>query len=283
MTAVNYLWNPLNKNIVREFDDVGGTVAEYTTEPEEFGNVVSQRRNGQNSTFHYDGQGSTLAVTNSAGSITDTRSYSAFGETTEQTGNTVIPFQYMGQSGGYQDIVDNIYTYYIRYRTLSISTGRWLSTDPISRNISDYIFVDNDPATQIDPSGLYSTTQCNKSLFKSVTPTSMFVSIPREPKCGIFLRSLRSGPKVTCMTEKCPPNYFCVQRQYGKTLYVYCVSCTDTPICSPRNCSPSLFKAFPQGRGAPTVSCKCLHPFNDYEDGHFFVPPSPLPNYWKEE
>lgn len=42
MTAVNYLWNPINDNIVREFDDAGNAIAEYTTEPDLYGNVVSQ-------------------------------------------------------------------------------------------------------------------------------------------------------------------------------------------------------------------------------------------------
>ena len=32
MPVVNYLWNPLNDNIVREFDDAGAVIAEYTTE-----------------------------------------------------------------------------------------------------------------------------------------------------------------------------------------------------------------------------------------------------------
>ena len=34
MVAVNYLWNPINDNIVREFDDAGATIAGYTTEPD---------------------------------------------------------------------------------------------------------------------------------------------------------------------------------------------------------------------------------------------------------
>ena len=41
MPVVNYLWNPLNDNIVREFDDAGTVIAEYTTEAALFGNVIS--------------------------------------------------------------------------------------------------------------------------------------------------------------------------------------------------------------------------------------------------
>lgn len=95
MTAVNYLWNPINDNIVEEFDDAGNTIAEYTTEPDEFGDVISQYRDGQESFYHTNGQGSTLALTNANGDVT--YAYSAFGEVTAHTGSTVNPFQYVGQ------------------------------------------------------------------------------------------------------------------------------------------------------------------------------------------
>jgi hypothetical protein len=95
MVAVNYLWNPINDNIVREFDDAGATVAGYTTEPDVYGNVVSQYRNGQTNYPHSDGQGNTTELSNDAGNVTDTIRYSAFGEVTQRTGTTVIPIQYV--------------------------------------------------------------------------------------------------------------------------------------------------------------------------------------------
>lgn len=62
MTIVNYDWDD-EDNIVEEYDDAGTSVAEYTTEPNRFGNVISQRRGSQDSYFHFDGSGSTLTVT----------------------------------------------------------------------------------------------------------------------------------------------------------------------------------------------------------------------------
>ena len=41
MVAVNYDWDELEDNIDEEYDDAGIAVAEYTTEPGQFGNVVS--------------------------------------------------------------------------------------------------------------------------------------------------------------------------------------------------------------------------------------------------
>jgi RHS repeat-associated protein len=154
MTAVNYLWNPLNDNIVREFDDAGAVGAEYTTEPEEFGNVISQRRDSEDDYFHYDGVGSTLAVSNQAGTVTDTRAYTATGDITEQSGTTAFPFQYVGQKGYYLDEVTR--TYLARRRALDEGTGRWFSIDPMATSTpqSPYVYVENTAPNAIDPSGL---------------------------------------------------------------------------------------------------------------------------------
>jgi RHS repeat-associated protein len=178
MPVVNYLWNPLNDNIVREFDDAGTVIAEYTTEANQFGNVVSQRRNGQDSVYHYDGQGSTLALTDADGSITDTYAYSAFGEVTAHTGNTVNPFQYVGQKGYYLD--EETRECDVRRRTISTSRHRWLSPDPLwsSKHQSDYVYGGNSPAIAIDPSGLAIIREGHRF------PTRGGPYEPPEPQCS---------------------------------------------------------------------------------------------------
>jgi len=115
MTAVNYDWDELEDNIVEENDDAKVPLAEYTAEPRLSGDIVSQSVSGQTSYFHYDGQGSTLAVTDATGLATDTRSYTQYGDIVEKTGNTHFPFQYKGRRGNYssqEEIVtrDNIYS-----------------------------------------------------------------------------------------------------------------------------------------------------------------------------
>jgi len=181
MTAVNYLWNPLNDNIVEEFDDLGNTIAEYTTESELFGNLLSQYRDSQESFFHFDGVGSTVAITNAGGQVTDTRSYSAFGETTEQSGNMVLPFQYVGMKEYYQDIETD--TYDIRRRLYQRLLGRWLTTDPtgLSRVFSQYVYVDCNPLRWIDCSG------------ESIQPT------PRRPR-DLPSFPVYAGLKYSCFS-----------------------------------------------------------------------------------
>jgi RHS repeat-associated protein len=161
MTAVNYLWNPLNDNVVREFDDAVAVVAEYTTEPEEFGNLISQRRDGEDDYFHFDGIGSTLAVTNQAGTVTDTRAYTAFGETSEQSGTTAFPFQYVGRKGYFFD--QELNSLAVRRRTLYPRHGRWLSVDPLylrMNNQQRFVYVASNPTNRIDPTGMVPIRVC---------------------------------------------------------------------------------------------------------------------------
>jgi RHS repeat-associated protein len=174
MVAVNYLWNPINDNIVREFDDAGNSIAEYTTEPDLYGNVVSQYRGGQTSYLVSDGQGNATELTNDAGNVTDTIRYSAFGEITERTGNTEIPFQYGGKRGYYSDGETGSYS--IRERPLISSIGRWTCPDPLREVIDvprlgignvllEYGYCHNLPTTCTDPSGLIEGFAHRRAIF----------------------------------------------------------------------------------------------------------------------
>jgi RHS repeat-associated protein len=149
-----FFWDDLEDNIIEEYDEAGSTVADYTTEPDHFGNVISQRRDGQSRFFHYDALGSTLAVTDESQNVTDTRAYSAFGETTEQTGSTVFPFQYVGRQGYQTELA--LYWIYVRRRMLTPRLGRWLSRDPLGFQGSKwnlYVYAANRPTLLVDPSG----------------------------------------------------------------------------------------------------------------------------------
>jgi RHS repeat-associated protein len=166
--AKTYLfWDPLSDNILQERDETGAVTAEYTTEPGLYGNVISQNRGGAESQFHYDAQGSTLAVTDDNQQVTDTRAYSAFGETTESTGSTSFPFQYIGQKGYYRDGLTG--QYIVRRRSYEPVIARWFTVDPL-RNINGttlYTYVGLRAVVAIDPSG-YSFT-----IVRPPTPVGM--------------------------------------------------------------------------------------------------------------
>ena len=98
MTHVQYVWDPIEDNVIRECDGSGNVLVDYTTEPTLYGSVISQDRGGQVRHYHYDGQGNTTELTDENGNVTDTRKYSAFGEVTESTGTTEFPYQWRDTS-----------------------------------------------------------------------------------------------------------------------------------------------------------------------------------------
>jgi RHS repeat-associated protein len=150
-----FFWDELEDNIVEEFNESGVTIADYTTEPDLYGNVISQHRSGQSSFLHHDALGSVLTVTDESQNITDTRAYSAFGETTEASGGTVFPFHFVGENGYYAEEVSR--TSIARRRCYQPVLARWVCPDPRHFSAGDgnlYRYVGSNPSSFIDPSGL---------------------------------------------------------------------------------------------------------------------------------
>jgi RHS repeat-associated protein len=183
MAKTNFFWDDLEDNVIEEYGDDGNTVAEYTTEPDHLGNVISQHRDSQTTLSHYDVQGSVIAATNASQQVTDTFAYSAFGEVTERTGTTELPFQFLGQEGYYRDRFTEQYR--IRRREYEAVSSRWLSEDPRPTGLSNgssYKYCENNPTNLFDPSGMIPTG-----------PTT----IPSlNPVCQVQLACARIGPGI---------------------------------------------------------------------------------------
>src|SRR5262245_10071349 len=129
MPVTNYLWDPDEDNIVKELDEAGNTVTDYTTEPFPFGDVASQYREGQSRFYHFDTEGNTTALTDSNANVTDTRDYSAFGHIIESSGDTDCYYQYQGQKQYCFDVLTGIYS--ARRRFYNPGQARWESADPL--------------------------------------------------------------------------------------------------------------------------------------------------------
>lgn len=156
MPHISYFWDEMEDNVVEEYDgDTGNTIAAYTTEPTQYGSVLSQNRGGEKRAFQFDGLGNTTELTDGTGNVTDERRYSAFGETVVTTGSTSMPFQYGGRWGYH---ASGGVPVSIRRRQYEPSRIRWTSSDPLGvvvlNGASLYAFLANSPFVNADPSGL---------------------------------------------------------------------------------------------------------------------------------
>ncbi len=112
---------------------------------------------GQTTTYHFNIQGSTVALTDLAGSITDSYAYDSFGVLANFDGDSPQPFRYLGRYG---IVDDRTGLYHARARYFSPQLGRFLSKDPITGKDSDaqslnrYVYALNNALRFIDPSGL---------------------------------------------------------------------------------------------------------------------------------
>jgi RHS repeat-associated protein len=149
---VNYVWD--GQNVLIEANASNVIEAVHTLEPAFYGNQLSQRRSGTTSYYHFDALGSTLQLTGSTGTVTDSYLYRAFGDLVASSGATVNPYQYVGRKGYiYDGDLDN---FQVRARRYDPTTGRWWSRDPIGFAGGDanlYRYVGNNPLALTDPSG----------------------------------------------------------------------------------------------------------------------------------
>jgi RHS repeat-associated protein len=104
--------------------------------------------------YGYDGGGNVRQLTNSAGAVTDTYEYDAFGNDVYHTGTTPNNYLYRGEQYD-----SDLGLYYLRARYYNPTTGRFMSrdaedgvpTDPAS--LHKYIYAGGDPLGAIDPTG----------------------------------------------------------------------------------------------------------------------------------
>ncbi|QDU14108.1 tRNA3(Ser)-specific nuclease WapA precursor [Gimesia maris] len=208
--TIKYIWD--NKNILQEYDSV--TEAQFNYQPQPYGNLVSQYRDAESSFYHFDGDYSTSALTDSSEAETDNYKYSAFGKTINNTGTTKNPFTWKGKIGYLYDSETGLFT--LRRRNYNENTGRFISEDPIGLKSGDsnfYRYGNNNPQNEIDPAGLgipkqlylqYSNAD-GQIVVNVVTPVSWWWD--SELKLGIL-----SGNKV------------CRQVGIGGSRAGYCVS-----------------------------------------------------------
>src|SRR5262249_26769550 len=124
-TTTNYIWD--ENNLLAETDGSNVVQTVYTNEPELYGNLISSRIAGTTSYHHFDGLGSTRQLTNSAGTVTDTVTYDAWGNVVSRTGVTTLARLWAGQFTYYFDTETGFL--WILVRPYGPLIGRWAKPD----------------------------------------------------------------------------------------------------------------------------------------------------------
>ena len=119
--------------------------------------LIGQEENGVYRTYHYDRRGSTTAITDETGAVTDRFDYAPYGELVKRYGLTDTPFLYNGRDGV---MTDNNGLYYMRARYYNLDLKRFINQDVLQGSINDgrslnrYAYVNGNPISLTDPFGL---------------------------------------------------------------------------------------------------------------------------------
>jgi RHS repeat-associated protein len=106
-------------------------------------------------TYHFDFRGSTVALTDDNGRVTDRIEYSAYGLTTYRTGTSDTPFLFNGRYGV---MTDSNGLLYMRARYYNPYLCRFINPDPsgFAGGLNHYVFASGNPVSLFDPFGLSS-------------------------------------------------------------------------------------------------------------------------------
>ncbi len=143
-----------------------GTVTKYV-----YGRgLIGEQTGSAFKTYHFDFRGSTVAITDANGNITDTFAYDTYGNLASRTGTSKVIFLYNGRDGV---VADDNGLYYMRARYYSPEMRRFVNADIVAGQISNavtlnrFAYANGNPVSFVDPFGLSADTRSNND-----TPTS---------------------------------------------------------------------------------------------------------------
>lgn len=140
-------------NVLAEIDDSGTITAYYVYG---LGLISKILPDGTTYYYHYDSRGSTVALSDVSGNLTDKYAYDTFGNLVNSKGTTKNPFKYVGRYGV---IEEGNGLNYIRARYYDPEIGKFITKDPRTGNDRDgqslnrYVYALNNPVRLIDISG----------------------------------------------------------------------------------------------------------------------------------
>jgi RHS repeat-associated protein len=142
--------------VLEEYTPDGAIIVSYV-----YGlDLISQERGGIRSYYHIDALGSTRALTDAVGVITDRYSYIAFGRTIKAMGATENAYLFAGEQ---RDSI--LGADYLRARYLDPNLGRFINRDPFAGiiqvpiSLHPYVYAGGNPVINTDPSGQFTLTE----------------------------------------------------------------------------------------------------------------------------
>ncbi|HPH98289.1 MAG TPA: RHS repeat-associated core domain-containing protein [Anaerolineaceae bacterium] len=135
--------------VVRE--TASGTISEYV-----YGTDMLAMSSGGWLFFHTDGLGSTRAITNPGGTVTERYSYDAFGGERSHMGSSTQPFTYTGEQ-----VDPEAGFIFLRARYYDPMGGRFINRDQFKgvmasiQTLNRYLYTINNPIKANDPSGMF--------------------------------------------------------------------------------------------------------------------------------
>ena len=119
--------------------------------------LIGEENGNAFKTYHFDSRGSTVAITDASGNVTDTFAYDTYGKLTSRTGTSKVIFGYNGRDGV---VTDDNGLIYMRTRYYSPEMKRFVNADILAGSISNaitlnrYAYANGNPASFIDPTGM---------------------------------------------------------------------------------------------------------------------------------
>jgi RHS repeat-associated protein len=144
--------------------------------------------------YHYDYRGSTVAITDGSGRVTDRIEYSLYGTTTYRAGNTDTPYLFNGQFGVQTDPNGLLY---MRARYYNPYLCRFLNGDPVgfSGGLNWYAFANGNPISLSDPLGLDPAFSPGIGMFSGLTPAQ---EVQASRQAAPFVGGVVFGATVAC-------------------------------------------------------------------------------------
>jgi RHS repeat-associated protein len=200
--------------VVKETNATTGNITDYLYGDD----LIKQTKAANDSYYLYDGLGSSRALSNNIGLISDTYDYSSFGKTLNQSGNTENSYLFTGEQ--YDAALDMTYLrarYYDHGSDRFTQMDTWMGDNQEPITLHKYLYTKADPVNNIDPSGNITIGQLVAAssvvgilASLSTSKYSIFESSAEHPDAG-FVGTLDLGENPTVgniLVE-------CIKEQYG--------------------------------------------------------------------